>query len=82
MATRAMLAELAQAWQQQSGLSLALESVGGVDAAKRVQAGEAFDVVILASDAIDKLQATGHVAAASKVDLVRSGVAVCVRAGT
>jgi molybdate transport system substrate-binding protein len=36
-------------------------SVGGVDAAKRVQAGEAFDVVVLASDAIDKLIAAGHV---------------------
>jgi molybdate transport system substrate-binding protein len=55
--------------------------VGGVDAAKRVQAGEAFDLVVLASDAIDKLIASGHIAAGSKVDLVRCGVAVAVRAG-
>jgi molybdate transport system substrate-binding protein len=53
--------------------------VGGVDAAKRVQAGEAFDVVILASDAIDKLIAAGHLQAGSRVDLVRSGVAAAVR---
>jgi molybdate transport system substrate-binding protein len=59
-----------------------MESVGGVDAAKRVQAGETFDVVVLASDAIDKLIASGHIVAGSKVDLVRSGVAVAVRAGT
>jgi molybdate transport system substrate-binding protein len=38
-------------------------------------------VVVLASDAIDKLIASGHIVAGSKVDLVRSGVAVAVRAG-
>ena len=32
-----------------------MESVGGVDAARRVAAGEHFDVVVLASDAIDTL---------------------------
>ena len=52
--------------------TVAVESVGGVDAARRVQAGEAFDVVVLASDAIDKLLASGHVVAGSRVDLVRS----------
>jgi molybdate transport system substrate-binding protein len=81
MATRLVLAELVDAFQQRSGLRVAIESVGGVDAAKRVQAGEAFDVVILASDAIDKLIASGHVLPGSRVDLVRSGVAVAVRAG-
>lgn len=80
MATRLVLAELVEAFQRHSGMSVAIESVGGVDAAKRVQAGEAFDVVILASDVIDKLIASGHVQAGSKVDLVRSGVAVAVRA--
>lgn len=81
MATRQVLAELAAAYEKQSDCRVAIESVGGVDAAKRVQAGEAFDVVFLASDAIDKLIAAGRVVAASKVDLVRSGVAVAVRAG-
>lgn len=81
MATRQVLAELADGFAQRSGIRAAIESVGGVDAAKRVQAGEAFDVVILASDAIDKLIASGHLQAGSKVDLIRSGVAVAVRAG-
>ena len=81
MAMRQLLAELAAAYQQRTGRSVAIESVGGVDAAKRVQAGEPFDVVVLASDAIDKLIATGHLLAGSKVDLVHSGVAVAVRAG-
>lgn len=81
MATRLVLAELAQAYERASGQRLRIESVGGVDAAKRVTAGEVFDVVVLASDAIDKLIASGHVLAGSRVDLVHSGVAVAVRAG-
>lgn len=81
MATRLVLADLAEAYRQQCGVSVQIESVGGVDAAQRVQAGEAFDVVILAADAIDRLIAAGHALAGSRVDLVRSGVAVAVKAG-
>jgi molybdate transport system substrate-binding protein len=82
MATRQVLAELADAWQRRSGDAVAIESVGGVDAAKRVQAGEAFDAVFLAADAIDKLVASESVMAGSKVDLFRSAVAIAVRAGS
>ena len=80
MATRQVLAELTGAYTARAGQAVAIESVGGVDAAKRVAAGEAFDVVILASDAIDKLIAAGHLQP-GRVDLVRSGVAACVREG-
>lgn len=80
-ATQQVLAELAAAYTQRSGMAVAIESVGGVDAARRVQAGEAFDVVLLAADAIDKLMAGGHLLAGSRVDLVRSPVAVAVREG-
>ena len=90
MATRQLLADLIalyQHTQRQSNPSsqpqeIALESVGGVDAAKRVQAGEAFDIVALASNAIDQLMAAGKVVAGSRVDIVNSGVAVAVQAGT
>ena len=82
MATRQVLAELAAQWQSNTGIEVLIESVGGVDAAKRVQAGEAFDGVVLASDAIEKLATGGHVLSSSNVDLVRSSVAVAVKAGT
>ena len=81
MATRQVLADLAAAFEEQTGVTVAVESVGGVDAVKRVQAGEAFDLVFLAADAINKLIASGHVQAGSRVDLVRSPVAVAVRTG-
>jgi molybdate transport system substrate-binding protein len=82
MATKALLADLTAAYRDKSGIEVAIESVGGVDAAKRVAAGEAFDVVVLAADAIDKLVAAGHVQPHSRTGLVRSGVAVAVKAGT
>ena len=81
MATRQVLNELAKAYGQRSGQTVAVESVGGVDAAKRVAAGEPFDFVVLAADAIDKLIAGGTVVAGSRVDLVDSGVAIAVREG-
>ncbi len=81
MATRRLLTELASAYAAQTGHAVHFESVGGVDAAKRVQAGEAFDLVVLASDAIERLCQTGQALPGSRVDLVRSAVAVAVRAG-
>ena len=81
-ATQKVLTELLAAYRAaQPAVETALESVGGVDAAQRVRAGEAFDGVLLASDAIDKLIASGHVLAGSRVDLVRSGVAAAVKRG-
>lgn len=82
MATKALLTELLAEFQPLPRVrSVALESVGGVDAARRVAAGEALDAVVLGSDAIDQLIASGHVRAGSRVDIVRSGVAIAVRAG-
>ncbi len=81
MATKALLTELTQAYLAQTGVQVQIESVGGVDAAKRVQAGEMFDMVLLASDAIERLIASGHVQPGSRHDWVRSPVAVAVQAG-
>lgn len=81
MATKQVLADLIALYRQDHAVDIALESVGGVDAARRVQTGEAFDLVMLAQDAIDKLIAGGAVETGSRVDIVRSGVAVAVRAG-
>lgn len=81
MATRQLLAELAAAYERATGQAVRCEAVGGVDAAKRVAAGEAFDGVVLAAKAIGELAAAGRIVAGSQTDLVRSGIAVAVRAG-
>ena len=82
MATRQVLAELVDRYTRDTGVQIRIESVGGVDAARRVRAGETFDVVVLAANAIDGLVADGKLVAASRVDLMRSGVAIAVRAGS
>jgi len=63
MATREVLADLAPVFERRSGRAVAFESVSGVDAARRVASGEPFDVVVLASDAIDKLMGGGRIVA-------------------
>lgn len=81
MATRDVLAELASAYERETGQPVAAEAGGGVDVAKRVRQGEAFDVVVLASDVIDKLIEEGRLTG-KRVDVVKSGVAIAVRAGS
>jgi molybdate transport system substrate-binding protein len=82
MAARALLAELIAAYARDYGVAVAAEAAGGVDAARRVEQGERLDVVVLARDAIDRLAAAGHLHAGSTLDLVQSGIAAAVRAGT
>lgn len=81
MATRALLADLAAGHAAGGGPRVDITSVGGVDAAKRVAAGEAVDLVFLAADALATLDAAGHLRPGSRVDLVRSEVVGAVPAG-
>jgi len=80
MATRQLLADLVARFEATSSQRVHVESVGGVDAAKRVKAGEVFDVVVLAANAIDDLIAAGKIVG-NRIDIVKSGVAIAVRAG-
>ena len=81
MAGRTLLRDLIEKFEATSPQRVSLESVGGVDAAKRVRAGEPLDVVVLARDVIDDLTATGRIAPGSRVDLWVSAIGVAVRAG-
>src|SRR5438046_1460641 len=80
MATRELLAALAAEYERSTVQPVIAEAAGGVDVAKRVSAGEMVDVVVLAANAIDKLIAEGRLVG-NRIDLVRSGVAIAVRAG-
>ena len=81
MATRQLLVELGDAYERQSGRQVTVESVGGVDALRRVRDGEAFDFIVLAANAIEDLAAAGRVDRATRTDLARSGIAIAIRAG-
>ncbi len=81
MAGRKLLAELIAKFEATSEHRVSLESVGGVDAAKRVRAGEPLDVVVLAREVIDELIRAGRIAPGSRVDIWVSAIGVAVRAG-
>ena len=81
MATRELLFDLVKHYRDSTGRPVDCEAAGGVDVAKRVQSGEVVDVVVLAGSAIDALIAGGKLLTGSRVDLVRSAIAVAVRAG-
>ena len=81
MAMRHVLTELADAYEQRSRQRAAIVSVGGVEAARRINEGEPFDFVVLAADAIEQLASSARVDPGSRTDLARSGVAIAVAAG-
>ena len=81
MATRQLLVELGGAFRQKTGLSVAIESVGGVDAARRIRAGESFDLIVLADEAMKQLEADGWLKAGSRAAFAESEIAVAIRSG-
>src|SRR5271156_872179 len=80
MATRELLAELLRRHRCDGGPATNFESAGGVDVLRRIETGEAFDAVVLASVVIDKLIAAGRLLP-GRIDIARSGVVAAVRAG-
>ncbi len=81
MATRHVLAELGAAYRQKTGQSVAIKSVGGVDAARRIRAGEKFDIVVLADEALRQLEADGCIKPGSRAGFADSAIVVAVRSG-
>jgi molybdate transport system substrate-binding protein len=81
MATRRILGDLVGAYGGKTGRSVFIESVGGVDAARRVREGEMFDVVVLAAEPLGTLEAQGHILAGSRVGFAKSPMAAAIRSG-
>jgi molybdate transport system substrate-binding protein len=81
MATRHILGDLARDYEARKGTPVEIRSMGGVEAAKLVRAGEATDIVILASKVMASLEAEGHLVKSSTKDFARSEISIAVRAG-
>ena len=81
MATRLILGELARRYEAKTGVGVHIRSMGGVDAAGLIRAGEAADMVVLASKVMAELEAEGCVRPGSLRDFTRSGMAIAIRAG-
>jgi molybdate transport system substrate-binding protein len=81
MATRQLLAELSRSFEQGAPWTVEIESIGGVDAARQVRDGKQIDVVVLASNVMEKLESEGWIVPGTRADIARSGVAIAVRSG-
>jgi molybdate transport system substrate-binding protein len=73
--------ELLPQFEKATGNTVKITYTGTLDAKKRIAAGEAFDVLIMASSDLDGFLTDGTLAPGSRVDLAKSGVGVGVKAG-
>lgn len=80
-AVATMLGALAPDFERASGHKLDVSVDLAAVLVRRVNAGEAFDLVIVAPPQIDALAKDGKVLADTRANLVRSGIGVEVRAG-
>ena len=79
-ATEEAYRELVPQFEKATGHKVTTVFTGTLDANKRLAAGETYDLLIMASDAIDGHIKSGKVAG-SRIDLAKSGVALGVKAG-
>ncbi|MET7298791.1 substrate-binding domain-containing protein [Embleya sp. NPDC005575] len=82
MATRLILAELAEDIRVVHGVPVRFESAGGVEIARRVREGTDADVLVLADDALAELESEGHLLGGTVRPLWTSQVVAAVPAGS
>jgi molybdate transport system substrate-binding protein len=82
MATRRILADLAQDYESLTEVRVEIRSMGGVEAAKLARAGEATDIIVLSSKVMAALEAEDHLAKGDTRDFARSEIGIAVRAGS
>jgi molybdate transport system substrate-binding protein len=80
-AVKEALTEIAARFEKETGRRVSLVWAGSEALARRVTDGEVFDVVVNTAAGVDRLAAEGKLAAGSRTDFAKSGVAVAVRAG-
>jgi molybdate transport system substrate-binding protein len=82
MATRHILTDVARDYEARKGIPVEIRSMGGVEAAKLMRAGEATDVVVLASKVMASLEAEGWLLKGATRDFARSEIGIAARAGS
>jgi molybdate transport system substrate-binding protein len=80
-APRAVLGEIAPVFERATGHRLVVEYAFAAVLKRRIEAGDPFDMAILAPDMTDDLMRRDKLAAGSRVDLGRTGLGVAVRKG-
>ncbi len=80
-ATKEVYLDLVPQFEQSSGHKVITTWTGTANIKKRMAADEIFDVVIVGAPEIDAFIQQGKMMAGSRIDLMKSGVGVGVRAG-
>src|SRR5262245_28624269 len=81
VAMRGIIGELGPQFEHATGHKIAIQYGPGLSVKRQIEAGEAFDLVIIGSDVVDDLIKQGRIAADSRVEIVRVGIVVVVREG-
>ena len=79
---KAAFADLSKETEAAIGRPLAVQYAPTTAHRHNIESGEAFEVAILTSDAIDSLIKEGKITARGRLDIGHSGIGVGVRAGT
>jgi molybdate transport system substrate-binding protein len=80
-AFKQVILALAPAFTQETGNKLSIENDTAGALTKRIESGEAFDLVVLPPNVLAELAAKGRVVAGSARDLARVGIGVVVKQG-
>lgn len=80
-ATKEAYVEVVPQFEKISGHKVVTTWTGSANIKKQIAAGEVYDLVIVGGPVIDAFIQQGKVVAGSRVDLMKSGVGVGVRAG-
>jgi len=80
-AMRGAFGELVPQFERATGHKIVIEYGGGGTLRKQIEAGEAFDLVIIDSTEVDELIKQGKIAGDTRADVVRAAIGVGVREG-
>lgn len=78
---RGAFGEIVPQFERATGHKVAIQYAGGATFKRQIEGGEAFDLVIIDSDAVDELIKQGKIAGDTRADIVRAGIGVAVREG-
>ena len=73
--------ELLPQFERATGHKVGIQYGAGGPVKKQIEAGEAFDLVIIDSDEVDDLIKQGKIAGDTRLDIARFGIGVAVREG-
>ena len=78
---RGAFGELVPQFERATGHKIVIQYGGGANLKKQIEAGEAFDLVVIDVADVDDLIKQGKIAGDTRVDIVRAGLGVAVREG-